>query len=127
MKSIKTHIFVSALLLLTVRCLAMGTFTPDIRRVSQVQARTRRVIRQSSDRQFVSYGMQQFALYELKWTNGRLSDSAGGDSPPDPAPPYGNASEADTPRSFKRSSLFFAIHFPFGIRRFNMRFFHKSL
>jgi len=57
MKNPKTHSLVLAFLLPAVSCLALDTFTPSIRRVSQVQARARRVIQQYSDRQLASYGV----------------------------------------------------------------------
>lgn len=56
-KSIRTHVLVSVLLLPAVGCLGLDTFTPSVRKVSQVQARARQVIQRYSDRKLAAYGV----------------------------------------------------------------------
>ena len=56
MNSIKIHSLVLSFLLPAVGCFALDTLTPSIRRVSQVQARARRVIRRYSNSKLASYG-----------------------------------------------------------------------
>lgn len=57
MKSIKTHSLVLAVLLPAFDCFALDTYTPSIRRVSQVQAHARQVIQQYSNHKLASYGV----------------------------------------------------------------------
>jgi len=55
--SIRTRIIISVLLWLTASCIAMDTVTPAMRKVSQVQARQRGILRKYSDRKLASYGV----------------------------------------------------------------------
>ncbi|HEC03541.1 MAG TPA: hypothetical protein ENI81_08390, partial [Phycisphaerales bacterium] len=57
MDNIRARIIVYVLLWPAVGCIAMDTVTPATRRVSQVQARRRDILRRYSDRKLASYGV----------------------------------------------------------------------